>query len=45
MANVLEPLKAEQKVQLSGESALEAGSIETQYAVSGSQVLALDVKQ
>jgi hypothetical protein len=44
MANVLEPLKAAQKMQLTGESAVEAGSIETGYAVSGSQVLTLDVR-
>jgi len=44
MANVLEPLKAAQKMQLTGESAVEAGSAETEYAVSGSQVLTLDVR-
>jgi SpoIVB peptidase S55 len=44
MANVLEPLKAAQKVQLTGESVLEAGSIETGYAVSGAQVLTLEVR-
>jgi hypothetical protein len=44
MANVLEPLKAAQKMQLTGESAVEAGSVETGYAVSGSQVLTLDVR-
>jgi hypothetical protein len=44
MANVLEPLKAGQKMQLTGESAVEAGSAETGYAVSGSQVLTLLVK-
>jgi hypothetical protein len=43
MANVLEPLKAAQKMQLTGESVVEAGSIGTGYAVSGSQVLTLDV--
>lgn len=43
MANVLEPLKAAQKMQLTGESVVEAGSMETGYAVSGSQVLTLDV--
>jgi hypothetical protein len=43
MANVLEPLKASQKMQLNGESVVEAGSMETGYAVSGSQVLTLDV--
>ena len=35
MANVLEPLKAAQKMQLTGESVVEAGSMETEYAVSG----------
>jgi hypothetical protein len=44
MANVLEPLKASQRMQLTGESAVEAGSIETGYAVTGVQVLTLDVK-
>ncbi|MGH9597124.1 MAG: SpoIVB peptidase S55, partial [Edaphobacter sp.] len=44
MANVLEPLKESQKMQLTGESAIEAGSAETGYAVSGSQVLNLLVK-
>ena len=44
MANVLEPLKASQKVELTGESVVEAGSLETEYAVSGSQVLTLDVR-
>jgi hypothetical protein len=44
MANVLEPLKAAQRVQLTGESAVEAGSVGTNYAVSGSQVLTLDVR-
>jgi hypothetical protein len=44
MANVLGPLKTEQKMQLTGESVVEAGSFETGYAVSGSQVLDLLVK-
>jgi hypothetical protein len=44
MANVLEPLKATQQMQLTGESAVEAGSIATGYAVTGAQVLTLDVK-
>ena len=39
MANVLEPLKAEQKMQLTGETAVELGSEATEYAVTGSQVL------
>jgi hypothetical protein len=44
MANVLEPLKASQKLQLTGESVVEAGSAGTEYAVSGAQVLTLDVR-
>lgn len=44
MANVLEPLKAAQKLQLTGESAVEAGSAPSDYAVSGVQVLTLDVQ-
>jgi hypothetical protein len=44
MANVLEPLKDAQKMQLTGESAVEAGSTDAGYAVSGSQVLNLLVK-
>jgi hypothetical protein len=44
MANVLEPLRTAQKVQLTGESVVEAGSMETGYAVSGSQVLTLEVR-
>ncbi len=44
MANVLEPLKAARKMQLSGESVVQAGSAGTEYAVSGSQVLSLIVK-
>jgi hypothetical protein len=43
MANVLEPLKAAQKLQLTGESVDEAGSMQTGYAVSGAQVLTLDI--
>jgi hypothetical protein len=39
MANVLQPLKETQKMQLTGESMVEAGSAETGYAVTGSQVL------
>lgn len=45
MANVLEPLKAAEKVRLSGESALIAGSAATDYAVSGSEVLHLEIRQ
>jgi hypothetical protein len=44
MANVLEPLKAAQKLQLTGESAVEAGSAPSDYAISGVQVLTLDVQ-
>jgi hypothetical protein len=44
MANVLEPLKDAQKMQLTGESAVEGGSVDAGYAVSGSQVLNLLVK-
>jgi hypothetical protein len=44
MANVLEPLKASQKMQLTGESVVEAGSVGTGYAVSGAQVLTLEVR-
>jgi hypothetical protein len=45
MANVLEPLKAEQQVQLTGETAVELGSGETRYAISGTQVLTLTVRE
>jgi hypothetical protein len=44
MANVLEPLKEAQKMQLTSESGVEAGSVDAGYAVSGSQVLNLLVK-
>jgi hypothetical protein len=44
MANVLEPLKEAQKMQLTGESVVEVGSTEAGYAVTGSQVLNLLVK-
>jgi hypothetical protein len=44
MANVLEPLKEAQKMQLTGESVVEAGSVDAGYAVSGYQVLNLVVK-
>jgi hypothetical protein len=44
MANVLEPLKDAQKMQLTAESVVEAGSTEAGYAMSGSQVLNLLVK-
>lgn len=44
MANVLEPLKDSQQVQMTGESAIEVGSAMTGYAVSGSQVLRLSIR-
>jgi hypothetical protein len=44
MANVLEPLRTSQKVQLTGESAVEVGSAEVGYALSGFQVLTVDVR-
>lgn len=44
MANVLAPLKDAQKMQLSGESMVEAASAASGYAVSGSQVLNLTVR-
>jgi SpoIVB peptidase S55 len=44
MANVLEPLKDAQKMQLTGESVVAAGSTEAGYAVSGSQVLNMIVR-
>jgi len=44
MANVLEPLKDNQQVQLTGESVVERGSAEADVAVSGSQVLRLVIR-
>jgi hypothetical protein len=44
MANVLGPLKDAQRMQLTGESVVEAGSAPAEYAVSGSQVLNLMVR-
>ncbi|MDE1175514.1 MAG: SpoIVB peptidase S55 domain-containing protein [Edaphobacter sp.] len=44
MANVLTPLKDAQRLQLSGESLVEAASISTDYAVSGSQILNLLIR-
>ena len=44
MANVLEPLKTEQRMQLTGESVVEAGSVPTDYAVNGSTVLNLQIR-
>jgi hypothetical protein len=45
MVNVLEPLKADKKVELTGESATDGGSVGTDYAVSGSVVLDLQILQ
>ena len=44
MANVYESQRSEQKIQLTGESAEELGSAETDFAVTGFQVLTLRVK-
>ena len=44
MANVLDPLKATQRMRLTGESVLSLGSIAADNAVSGSQVLSLTVR-
>jgi hypothetical protein len=44
MANVLSPLKDAQRLQLSGESLVESASVETGYAISGSQVLDLLIR-
>jgi hypothetical protein len=44
MANVLEPLKTQQKVQLTGETAMELGSTPTGYAVTGTEVLTVRVR-
>ncbi|WP_263381655.1 SpoIVB peptidase S55 domain-containing protein [Granulicella arctica] len=44
MANVLEPLKNDAGMQLTGESAVELGSAEAGYAVTGSHVLRLLVR-
>ncbi len=43
MANVLEPLKDAQRVRLSSESVREAASVEVGDALTGSQVLTLNV--
>ena len=45
MVNVLEPLKADKKVELTGESVVDGGSVGTDYAVSGSVVLDLQILQ
>ena len=44
MANVLGPLKDNQRMQLTGESVVDVGSQDTGYAVSGSQVLNLLIR-
>jgi hypothetical protein len=44
MVNVLNPLKDAQRLQLSGESLVEASSAPTEYAVSGSQILNLLIR-
>jgi len=44
MANVLGPLKDSQRMNLSGESVIEAASAEAGYAVSGSQLLNLTIR-
>jgi hypothetical protein len=44
MANVLDPLKAEQRMTLTGETAAGLASIATGYALTGSQTLSLRVK-
>jgi hypothetical protein len=45
MANVLEPLKADKKIELTGESAVDGGSVGTDYEVNGSVVLDLQILQ
>ncbi len=44
MANVLGPLKDAQRMQLNGESVVEVGRIQTEYSVSGFQVLTLMIR-
>jgi hypothetical protein len=44
MANVLGPMRDAQKMQLTGESVVEAGSASAEYAVSGAQVLTITVR-
>jgi hypothetical protein len=44
MANVLEPLKAEQRLQLTGETAEQLGSTATGYALTGFQLVMLQVR-
>jgi len=44
MANVMGPLKEARRMQLNGESVVEAASADTGYVVSGSQVLTLVIR-
>jgi hypothetical protein len=44
MANVMGPLKDAQRMQLTGESVVVAGSATADYAVSGSQVLTVTIR-
>ena len=44
IASVLEPLKAEQRMQLTGETAVQLGSVATEFAVTGTQVLTVRVR-
>ena len=44
MANVYEPLRQTQKLQLNGESVLATASAEVGYALSGSQVINLTIR-
>jgi hypothetical protein len=44
VANVLGPLKEGQKMQLTGESVAEVGSVAADYAVNGFQVLTLTIR-
>ena len=44
MANVLDPLKATQRLRLTGESVLSLGSVAADNAVTGSQVLSLTIR-
>ncbi len=44
LANVYESQRSEQKIQLTGESSEELGSVEGGFAISGSQVVVIKVK-
>jgi hypothetical protein len=44
MANVLASLKDAQRMNLNGESVIEAASTNAGYAISGSQVLNLTIR-